>query len=521
MSSLGVMRKLVEIVAKKKAKHIEELLENQVAMSEDVLMDVVKKHQDTIFGRRHRFSDIRKPEQFREHVPLYDHYCMSEYYEAIRSDPMAKILTSDPVVWYLSTSGTTGKPKYIPVTKTGIKMVSKGTMLSWMGFMHAGENHSKIIDGTLVTFGAGAEIDYVGNIPVGYATGVYAQFQNPLFQRLMKPGPEIFDISDMDDKLWEYAKLMVRENVTGIQGITTLSLTIIRRMQDLYGIRLLDKFKGTQYESKIRDALDSDGRMDVSVLWPDLKLFLATGIDTDPYREWICKTLPEAMIWEMYGGSEGYYAGQLEPNDGMVLSNHINYFEFIPEKNCEDSDPVVLNLDEVKAGQRYEIVITNVGGRYRYRLGDMLTMKSIDPFVITNIGRKGRVVNLSGEKLSEAHISHAIDFACKKTGAELQDYTVVGEVIRESGLPYYTIAAMFRNNSNYDPCEFVAAFEQNIMDNNNEFKVVRETGALGPTQLALMRQSEFELRVKATHIQTKPLPLSTDNSILKRCEVVA
>ena len=517
---MGVMRKLVEIVAKKKAKHIEELLENQVVMSEDILMDVVKKHQDTIFGKRHRFSDIRKPEQFREHVPLYDHYSMAKYYEALRKDPTAKILTTDPVVWYLSTSGTTGKPKYIPVTKTGIKMVSKGTMLSWMGFMHAGDDHSKIIDGTLITFGAGAEIDHVGEIPVGYATGVYAQFQNPLFQRLMKPGPEIFDIMDIDDKLWEYAKLMIRENVTGLQGITTLSLTIIRRMQDLYGIRLLDEFKGTKYESRIRDALDNDGRMDVTSLWPDLKLFLATGIDTDPYREWITKTLPEVMIWEMYGGSEGYYAGQLQPNDGMALSSHINYFEFIPEKDCEDKNPITLTLDEVKAGQRYEVVITNIGGRYRYRLGDMLTMKSTYPFVVTNIGRNGRVVNLSGEKLSEAHISHAIDYACRKTGAELQDYTVVGEVIQDSGLPYYTIAAMFRNTSNVDLHEFIGAFEQNIMENNNEFRVVRETGALGPTQLALMKNSIFEQRVKATHIQTKPLPLSTDTSILKLCEVV-
>jgi hypothetical protein len=292
-------------------------------------------------------------------------------------------------------------------------------------------------------------------------------------------------------------------------------------MQDLYGIRLLDEFKGTKYESKVHGALDNDGKMDVSNLWPDLKLFLATGIDTDPYREWITKTLPEATIWEMYGGSEGYYAGQLEPNDGMVLSSHINYFEFIPEKYCENPNPTTLPLDEVKAGQRYEIVITNIGGRYRYRLGDVLTMKSTDPFVVTNIGRKGRVVNLSGEKLSEAHISHAIDYACQKTGAELQDYTVVGEVIRKSGLPYYTIAALFRDNSNYDPQEFIAAFEQNIMENNNEFRVVRETGTLGSTQLALMLESEFELLVKKAHIQTKPLPLSTDTSILKRCEVVA
>ncbi|MGD2072891.1 MAG: GH3 auxin-responsive promoter family protein, partial [Candidatus Thorarchaeota archaeon] len=329
------------------------------------------------------------------------------------------------------------------------------------------------------------------------------------------------DISDMDDKLWEYAKLMIRDNVTGIQGITTLSLTIIRRMQDLYGIRLLNEFKGSKYESKIRESLNDDGRMDVSTLWPDLKLFLATGISTDPYREWITKTLPEAMIWEIYGGSEGYYAGQLEANDGMALSSHINYFEFIPEQDCESPNPIAISLEEVKADQRYEIVITNIGGRYRYRLGDMLTMKSTDPFVVTNIGRKGRVVNLSGEKLCEAHIYQAIDYACQKTGAELQDYTVVGEVIRESGLPYYTIAALFRNSSGIDLHEFVGAFEQNIMDNNNEFRVVRETGALGPTQLALMRNSIFEQRIKATHIQTKPLPLSTDTSILNLCEVVA
>ena len=135
---------------------------------------------------------------------------------------------------------------------------------------------------------------------------------------------------------------------------------------------------------------------------------------------------------------------------------------------------------------------------------------------IRGISRKGNVVNLSGEKISTAHVTTAITAACIKTGAEVMDYTVYGTV--ENGIGHYEIMAMF-NNVDVDAEEFLAAFEGAMKSINNEFKVVRETGALGPTVLKVVENSIYDRIVKKSHCQSKPVPLAADPNFLDFLEL--
>ncbi len=514
---MSIMRKLVSVMAKRKASEIERVLNHPIEVSEEKLMSILSRHQDTVYGRRHRFDLIRNPEQFSERVPLCDYENLAPYLEKVHQNPDGAILTKDPVIWYLQSSGSSGKQKRLPVTAAGSKDLSAGTMLTWFAWMNSDPRNTKLFDGAIVTMGAPAVVDHIGEVPVGYATGAMIRRLNPIFKRLMKPGEDVFNIMDIEAKMRAYAKLLVTANVTGLQGITTLTLSLVRRMQNEYGPWLLDEFRGTKYEARVRDALDDTGRLDVESLWPNLTMFTLMGIDCNPYKEWISKTLPQASMLEMYGASEGYLGGQIIEGAGVQPLAHVNYFEFIPENEIESEDPTVIPLSEVKSGSRYEILITNNFGYYRYRIGDMVTFSSTDPYTMVQIGRKGRIVNLAGEKLSDKHITTAISEACRRTSAELTDYSVVGVV--EDGLPYYAIAAMFQNED-VNPVEFVHAFEDAMGAINYEFTHSRETGGLAPTILARMTKSIFEDKVKATHVQAKPDPLTTNVDVLAACEVM-
>ena len=514
---MSIMRSLVGIIARRKVREIEEILQNPVEVSEKTLMDILKRHRDTVFGRRFGFESISSPEQYRESVPLMNGEMMQPFIDMIKKDPNGKILTVDPVVWYLQTSGTTGQPKRLPATKHGIKELSKGTMLSWMGYLAQDRENLSLLDGKLITFGASSVMDHIGEIPVGYATGVYSKFQNPIFQRLMNlplvDGHDVFNVQDMDLKMRCYAKLMVENDVSGLQGITPLWLALIRRLQNEYGPWLVDEYRGTEIGRRVRAAMDDAGQLDVAELWPNLRFLLTTGVSTEPYKSWIEKTLPQAQLWEMYGGSEGYFGGQLIPGNGVQLCPQIVYYEFIPESNVDEKNPETIPLSEVKKKGRYEIVITNSGGYYRYRLSDMVTFSEVDPYTIVDIGRKGRITNLSGEKISDAHVQNAMDAACKTTGAEVMDYTVIAHTM--NGIGHYTIAAMFRDDIN--SIDFVMAYEDAMKASNEEFRVVRETGALGATRLLKLKKSAYDTRVSEYHTQAKPVVLTTDLKILKMC----
>lgn len=509
---MAILSRLVPILAKRKVKLIENILNNPIVLTEAKLNEIIERHSNTLFGKDHGYSSIRTPEQFSEQVQLYDYQSMSPYFERIKQTPNLPIITADPVIWYVQSSGSTGKPKALPVSKAGMDDYTAANSLLLWSFVNAAKDHAKMLDGTLLTFAAPAKLGEINGVPLGYMTGISREMiANRILKGLVKPGEEVFNMTAMNEKLWAYAKYAVKENVTGLAGITTLALSFVRKMKNEYGLGLLDYFSGTKYERKIRDAMNDDGTLDLNVLWPNLSLLMVTGIDSDPYKPWIKETLPNAFLMDNYAGSEGYYGTSLQPNidNGIQLLPNLHYFEFIPEREIEKEEPKVIPLSEVKKGHRYEVVITNLLGYTRYRLGDMLTFLDTDPYSVHRIGRKGKSVNLAGEKLTDAHVNNGIAEACRATNASISDYTVIGQVVENRAR--YTILLMPQNYINLE--EFARAFDKAVSAKNGEFKYVLEFGALDPTVAVQMETSYTENIIKNNHIQAKSLPLSVAESV--------
>lgn len=503
---MGVISKLIPLLARRKAKTIAEILNNPIELTEAKLMSILDTHSHTMFGKNHNFATIKTPEQFSETVPLYDYASMQPYWEQVHASPESPIVTADPTIWYVQSSGSTGKPKALPISKAGLADYSAASMLFLMSFINAKRGNNKVFDGTMVTFAAPARLGELNGVPLGYMTGISREMiANALLKKLIKPGEDVFNMTDIGQKLWAYAKYGVQENVTSLAGITTLAISFIRKMQNEYGPSLLEEFKGTKHEKRVRDALNDDGTLNLEILWPNLIMIGATGIDADPYKSWLKETLPKATLWDNYAGSEGIYGTTLlkHTDNGIQLLPHINYFEFIPENEINKDDPKVVPLSDVKKEHRYEIVLTNMMGYTRYRIGDMLTFIDTNPFSVHRIGRKGRIVNLAGEKISDAHVNEGISAACTKTGAQLLDYTVMGTI--KGSHAHYTISAMFQND--VELVEFARAFDDAVGASNGEFKHSLEFGALSPTIAVKMESSYTESIIASTHIQAKSKPL--------------
>ncbi len=504
---MSIMSKLVPVLAKRKAKVIANILNDPISLTDNKLESILGLHSNTAFGKDHGYESIKTPEQFSEQVPLFDYYSMAPYFDRVKETPKLPIITADPIVWYVQSSGSTGRPKALPISRAGMDDYSIGTTLSMMAFINAGKKHRNVFNGTILSFAAPAKLREINGVPVGYMSGIAKEMAaSAILRRLVKPGVEVFNMTDIEEKLWEYAKVAVQENITGLVGITTLSLAFIRKMQNDYGTKLLQEFKGTKHEAKIRKALSDDGTLNLESLWPNLTMFGATGVDADPYKSWIKDTLPQSVLWDNYAASEGLYGVTLLDNtdNGIQLLTNTNYFEFIPENEVDKEHPKVIPLSEVQKGRRYEMVLTNMLGYTRYRVGDMLTFIDTDPYSVHRIGRKGRVVNLAGEKLTDAHVNEGIAAACRRTGAQLADYTVLGSI--DGSRAYYTISAMFQNK--IELAEFARAFDDAVGANNGEFKHSLEFGALDPSVAIQMKTSHTEGIIKSNHIQSKPVPLS-------------
>lgn len=61
-----------------------------------------------------------------------------------------------------------------------------------------------------------------------------------------------------------------------------------------------------------------------------------------------------------------------------VMIPESGYYEFIPEEDADLSETLLrthtLEMDQLQPGKKYEMVVTNLSGFYRYRIGDVVTV---------------------------------------------------------------------------------------------------------------------------------------------------
>ncbi len=147
---------------------------------------------------------------------------------------------------------------------------------------------------------------------------------------------------------------------------------------------------------------------------------------------------------EAYAGTEGgIYAMQTWDYEGMVFAPTLNFLEFIPEDEHfkwrldPAYQPKTVLLDEVRAGEVYELVITNLHGGIlaRFHIGDLIRVISLKNEKL-NVGlpqiiferRADELIDIAGfGKLNERIVWQAIE----NTSIPYVDWTARKEVIED------------------------------------------------------------------------------------------
>ncbi|TFH05895.1 MAG: hypothetical protein E4H14_11855, partial [Candidatus Thorarchaeota archaeon] len=153
---MSIMSKLMPHMVKRTQKVIDNILANPITLTESKLESILESHRNTAFGKDNNFANIRTPEQFSETVPLHDFTTMKPYMEQIYANPQQPILTADPVIWFVQSSGTSGKPKALPISKAGIKDYGDSTYLLLPSFINMKKGNESVLDGTMLNFAAPA-----------------------------------------------------------------------------------------------------------------------------------------------------------------------------------------------------------------------------------------------------------------------------------------------------------------------------------------------------------------------------
>jgi len=208
-------------------------------------------------------------------------------------------------------------------------------------------------------------------------------------------------------------------------------------------------------------------------LW-SIKGIMSGGLDSGVYRNKI-KELWGRYPLDVYASTEGgVIATQTWDYDSMTFIPNLNFLEFIPEKEHfkwqldHSYQPRALLLDEVEAGENYEIVITNFhgGALVRYRIGDMVRITSlrneklgIDIPQMVFERRADDLLDFFVVRLTEKTIWQAIE----DTAIAYEDWTAY----KEPGEPVLNLLVELKNGYQRSEADVASVIYKQIMESDN------------------------------------------------------
>jgi hypothetical protein len=473
-------------------------IEQFMNIQKRLLLEQINLLNNSALGKRiTRGIVLDSVEEFRKKVPLttYADYCPDLL------DRNESVLPVKPLQW-IQTSGRSGEYpcKWVPVTE--------------QFWNEAGKNFCAIaMFGTCkkrgqIVFKNGFKILHaIAQTPCLTGAVAYKLQDDALFSYL--PTLEESENISFEDRISKGFGLALSKGIEGFFGLSGILVAIGEKFKQGSGGSKLSKMladppmalrliKG-KVKSKIarRPMLPKD-------VW-SLKMIVAMGADCAVYKNKIEELWGRKPL-EVYGNTETTVtATQTWDYQDMIFFPNLNFLEFIPENEHvkgqldKSYQPKTKLLNEIQAGESYELVITNFhgGALVRYRTGDMVRITSlkndklkINLPQITFDRRVDDLIDLGFIRLTERIIWQAVE----NTNIPYKDWVAHKEIGETPRLHLYV---ELKDNHKASEEEIAAAVYEQIQKNGNGLFVYRELASLEslinykPIRVTLLPQGAF------------------------------
>ncbi len=530
MINTSIMRLLgapVEIRARRLARAFLDQTHRAAEVQRDLLLRRIARHADSQFGRDHHFGEIRTPADFRRRVPIGSYDRMEPYIDRVRHGDLGALFgPGTEVLMFAMTSGTTNRPKTIPVTRESLRDYREG-WTTW-GIM-AFDAHPAILRyglrPILQLASDWRESVTPAGIPCGAITGLTAHIQNLLVRTTYCMPAVASRIKDIESKYYVALRFSVYRNLGTIIAANPSTILSMARLGDREKALLIrDLFDGTidarwDISPEIRRALrlrtrirhrraarrlerivERTGRLLPKDYWPRLD-FLSNwmGGTMKAYLRGYPEFFGETPVRDVgLIASEGRMTIPIE--DGTpagLLDIRYHYFEFIPEDQAESAEPETVEAHELIEGRNYFIVLTTAGGLYRYNISDLVRCvgyRGSTP-LIEFLNKGAHYSSLTGEKLSEHQVIAAVQAAQRIAGFTLKSYLLLPSW---ADPPHYALLVEEDDLTGPAAVErLAAAVEQELRRQNLEYANRQDTRRLGPVHILaipLGSWAEFQKR---------------------------
>lgn len=467
------------------------------------------------FGRRHDFAALRSYADFVRAVPAAHFSYYTSYIDRCRAgDTGALFGPSERPLMFAVTSGTTGTPKYVPVTARFMAAYRRGWDL-WIA-KYLADHPQAYLRKVLQVSSPCEKETAAGGIPCGSISAALARHQNPIVRCLYATPAGLASISDAPSRYYLTMRFALLADVGTIVTANPSTLVVLAQTAERDAPRLIRDIHDGGIDQAVELPSDLRGRL-LHRLRPDrrrsrtLELLLRQHGCLLPKDYWhsaglahwtggtVGLYLPEVRRY--YGdhpirdigllATEGRMSIPLEDNTPAgVLDIFANFYEFVPQEELSSLAPderaatlpdcvTVLRAHELTKGSQYFILLTNYAGLYRYHIGDLVRVTDhVGPApVIEFLSRGAHTSSLTGEKLTEHQVVAAVGDVLRQEGENVTTFTVAPVW---ADPPYYLLRFESRRARGADALARLAEqIDQKLGQTNLEYRCKRQSRRLG------------------------------------------
>ncbi len=452
---------------------------------------IVKKNQHTVYGRRYGFSEIKTVQDYQRRVPIIEYQDILPEIERLKRGEQG-ILTSAPVEYFASTSGTTSGVKLVPVTKERIQAL-KTEFIIWMRLTLKG--HLKDALGKILYIaGPYHEGLTEGGIPYGSISG-YLIYKGPDWAKKRLAIPiEVFNEFDYERKLYLMALYALQSNVTHL-GFTT-SIEVL----------LLFDYIRENWDSLVNDVEQINPRRGKKLrmlkdpkpahIWP--KLHLANCFMTETSKIYM-QTLMDVIGRDIVVRDPGINASEGRISLGICddqLSGYPavynTFFEFQDHQNPD----VIRLVDTLQQDHRYKIILTTSEGLYRYNTGDVVEVTGFkNNLPQVRFYQRDFFLNIVGELAAERELVKAMELTLEHTGVEVEGFTYIPYYPEGFARPRYEVLIEPAGSTAGEGIDrhFARRLDDCLKEYINDYRQMRnEFGRLDPPVVTVLKPGSWQ-----------------------------
>ena len=389
---------------KKRNHQIELFLKYPEEVQTEVMHQLISFSKGTEIGKKYGFESIESYKTFANRIPVAAYEEIEPIIERTRKGEQ-NVFWPSPIKWFAKSSGTTNaKSKFIPVSTESLEDCHYKSSKDLLCLYLNNNENSQLFTGKGLRLGGSKELYKDNGTFFGDLSAILIE-NMPFWAEISStPSNKVSLMSEWETKLIAIVKESATQNVTSLAGVPSWMLVLLNNV-------LEETAKGHLFE-----------------VWENLEVYFHGGVSFNPYREQYKKILPRKSFnyYEIYNASEGFFAIQDKNNseDLLLMLDYGIFYEFIPMDTYETKEQKIVPLWEVEIYKNYAIIITTNAGLWRYKIGDTVRFTSLSPYRIRVTGRTKHHINVFGEELIIENVEKALEIICKKTDAEIKDYTV-------------------------------------------------------------------------------------------------